>query len=560
MSKKQNIDAIDDWDYNSTVTYGGKHSRVLASPVAMSVTGGMMKKSLGFSVGGAKDADNFYENLKNDYLPKIDSITYEGVFYDHYFKSQSSDECKNLFCPTYTTAVDKNPFTDKREYWLSVGLDSNIKNINRKKLNIVVVLDISGSMGSPFNQYYYDPKTKRKMQNSDIKTSKMKIANESIVNMIDHLKDDDKLGVVLFDNSAYAAKPLRSIKTTDIKAIKEHILDLKQRGGTNWSEGYRGGIKLFDTIQSDLKDPTIYENRIIFITDAMPNRGELSQDGLFTISKNASQRGIFTTFIGVGVDFNNELVEAISKTKGANYYSIHSSDEFKKRLDKEFDYMVTPLVFDLKLNLLGGAFKIDRVYGSPNSDKATGEVMYVNTLFPTPTNDDGSRGGVVLLKVKKIAPSSDLNLIVSYKDRSGKSYQSSKKVTFVKDGYEDRSIQKAITLSRYVDLMKNYLLDMRRGCNDKVQSPYPTIRQKCMLYPPSRPEFAYIKTWESRSCPFIVSSGYKKILGEFRGYFNSQIREIDDDELKKELDAIDLILSKTSQIKGTKIDDWKNFR
>ena len=154
MSKKQNIDAIDDWDYNSTVTYGGKHSRVLASPVAMSATGGMMKKSLGFSVGGAKDADNFYENLKNDYLPKIDSITYEGVFYDHYFKSQNSDECKDLFCPTYTTAVDENPFGESTEYWLSVGLDSNIKNINRKKLNIVVVLDISGSMGSPFDQYY----------------------------------------------------------------------------------------------------------------------------------------------------------------------------------------------------------------------------------------------------------------------------------------------------------------------------------------------------------------------------------------------------------------------
>jgi Ca-activated chloride channel family protein len=556
MSKKQNSNLIDDWDYNSTITYGGKNSRVVASPVLMSTPGVMMKKSLGFSVGGAKDADNFYENLKNDYLPKIDSITYEGVFYDHYFKSQNSNECKDLFCPTYTTAIDKNPFSENREYWLSVGLDSNIKNIKRKKLNIVVVLDISGSMGSPFNRYYYDNKSGSKKENIDTKTSKMKIANESIVNMIDHLKDEDKLGVVLFDNSAYVAKPLRSIKTTDIKAIKKHILDLKQRGGTNWSEGYRGGIKLFESIDDSLKDPTIYENRIIFITDAMPNRGELNQNGLFSIAKDASQKGIFTTFIGVGVDFNNELVEAISKTKGANYYSIHSSDEFKKRLDEEFDYMVTPLVFDLKLNLTGGAFKIDRVYGSPDSNKATGEVMYVNTLFPTPTNDDGSRGGVVLLKLKKVAPSSNLDLIVTYKDRSGKSYQNSKKVTFIKDGYEDRSIQKAILLSRYVDLMKNYLLDMRRGCNDKIQSPYPTIKQKCMLLPSSRPEFAYIKTWERKSCPFIVSSGYKKILENFRAYFDKQMRSIGDESLKKELDAIDKILSKRSQDDGRKVDDW----
>ena len=27
---------------------------------------------------------------------------------------------------------------------------------------------------------------------------------------------------------------------------------------------------------------------------------------------------------GVGVDFNTELVESITKTKGANYYSLHT--------------------------------------------------------------------------------------------------------------------------------------------------------------------------------------------------------------------------------------------
>jgi hypothetical protein len=52
--------------------------------------------------------------------------------------------------------------------------------------------------------------------------------------------------------------------------------------------------------------------------------------------------------------------------------------------------MVTPLVFDLKLKLKSSGYKIKAVYGSPDSNKATGEVMYVNTLFPTPSNDDGS--------------------------------------------------------------------------------------------------------------------------------------------------------------------------
>lgn len=40
----------------------------------------------------------------------------------------------------------------------TVGLDSGIQasDFKRKKLNVVLVLDVSGSMGSPFDEYYYD--------------------------------------------------------------------------------------------------------------------------------------------------------------------------------------------------------------------------------------------------------------------------------------------------------------------------------------------------------------------------------------------------------------------
>lgn len=42
-----------------------------------------------------------------------------------------------------------------------VGLDSGIQDFKRKKLNLVLLLDVSGSMSSPFNAYYYDQFGKR---------------------------------------------------------------------------------------------------------------------------------------------------------------------------------------------------------------------------------------------------------------------------------------------------------------------------------------------------------------------------------------------------------------
>ena len=336
------------------------------------------KGNIGLSVGGAKDINNFLSNIKHRYIPKMDSLTYEGIFYQHFFDTGIKQECKTLFCPSYSRAIKKDIYTDEKYYYLSVGLNSGIKesDFKRKKLNLVIVLDISGSMGATFNRYYYDAHTN--VPQIDDNKSKMQIASESLVGMMDHLKDDDRFGVVLFDSTVNPVKPLRKVKNTDMGAIEKHILDLHEKGGTNWSAGYREAIHYFDGI----KPEEGVENRIIFITDAMPNSGELRKDRLFGMVKSASKKGINTTFIGVGVDFNTNLVHYVSKVRGANYYSVHSSSEFKKRMDKEFEFMVTPLVYDLELKVTSGGYKIDAVYGSPDANLTTGSIMKVNTLFP----------------------------------------------------------------------------------------------------------------------------------------------------------------------------------
>jgi len=539
----------DDWDYNATIPVMEykKAGMSMPSTVSMEMPSPrvMQMKTLGFSVGGAKDADNFYENIKKGYLPKINSITYEGVFYDHYFDIKKQ-KCNELFCPSYESAVRKNPYSDKKEYFVSVGLNSNLdmSRFKRPPLNLVVVLDISGSMGSAFNKYYYDKGVKKE---SDQSKTKMQIANEVLASMIDHLKAEDSLAIVLFDNNAYLAKPARKIKYTDTKAIKKHILELKPRGGTNWSAGYKKGLEIFDSLEKDKSR----ENRIIFITDAMPNQGELRKDRLFGMVKDASQDKIYTSFIGVGVDFNNNLVEYISKTKGANYFSVHSAKEFKKRLDSEFDYLVTPLVFDLSLKLSSNDFVIDKVYGAPKANLHTGEVLKVDTLFPSSSSDEGVKGGVILVKLKKIGSGDEFSLKVNYKDRDGKSFSSYKSGRFESGNYfEGSGIKKAVMLSDFVTLMKNFLVDNRKNCNDKVAfPPYQILKQKCMIYPPLPPQ--NISTWERRSCKLKVSEGYKKLFSLFYKNF--------DKSLKKESEILRILIGKgKTESKHTILDDW-NF-
>jgi len=505
----------DDWAYDGNSigdSMGpiGTYNKMVSSYAPMA-------ESIGFSVGGAKDIANFRENIELGFMPLETDITFEGLFYDYYFDT-GNQECEKLFCPSYTYSISTNPLTKENEEYISVGLNSGITDFKRKKLNLVIVLDISGSMGSPFNKYYYDGNE----EDEDMRT-KMELAKESVIALLDHLNEDDRFGMVLFESEAHLAKPLSKVSAKNMDTLKRHIREISDRGGTHMSAGMRLGTELFDELKD--ADQTEYENRIIFLTDAMPNIGDTSEEGLLRMAEKNAENKIYTTFIGLGVDFNTALVESITKTRGSNYYSVHSGKEFMQRMDEEFEFMVTPLVFNLNLHLEAQGYDIERVYGSPEANKATGEIMKVNTLFPSATKEGETRGGLVLLKLKKLSEDASLTVTVDYEDREGKKEQVTEKVslpTKQPDYYDNTGIRKGILLSRYGELMKNWIRDDRQ---EETNDDWINIEEH------GRP----LGDWERQSQPLHVSEKYKEKFEEFKRYFEQEMDAIGDKELEQEL-------------------------
>jgi Ca-activated chloride channel family protein len=488
--------------------------------------------SIGFSAGGAKDISSFRENIKQDYLPLPSDVTYEGLFYDYYFDTGAAKECNKLFCPSYSYAVSKDPFSLQPQYYLSVGLNSGITDFQRKKLNLVVVLDFSGSMGSPFDEYYYDRfgnKVEQKGDESSMSKTKMQIADESVVALLSHLKPEDRFGLVIFSDDAFLVDPLTSVADKDLDRLKSRILKIQETYGTNMEAGMEEGTALFDRfLQADKSE---YENRIIFLTDAMPNIGETGDLPLYRMLEDNADQGIYTTFIGIGVDFNTELVESITKIKGANYYSVHSAGEFKKRMDDEFDFMVTPLVFDLRLKLDAPGYEIEKVYGSPEADQATGELMKVNTLFPSKAEEGQVKGGVILVKLKKLSNVGNMRLAVSYQDRNGVRDSDQAEVDMAEtnaDFYQNGGIRKAVLLSRYADLLKNWMIDERNAA-DKGWKIVPSVTLANGIVIPIE-----LGEWERQSLSLAVSEPYPELFGRFRDYFQMESQAIGDSTLEQE--------------------------
>lgn len=499
------------------------------------------RENIGFSAGGAKDVNNFRQNIKSGYLPLLTDITYEGLFYDYYFDTGASKPCEKLFCPSYSYAISQDPFSKQDEYYLSVGLNSGIKesDFQRKKLNLVVVLDISGSMGSSFDSYYYDQfgnQQSNKDSGEDSRKKKLKVAAESVVGLLDNLRPGDRFGMVLFDDEAYLAKPLGLVEDTDMASIKDHILELDERVGTNMPAGIKMGTELFNEYLDSNKDE--YENRIIFLTDAQPNIGDTSEGGLFAQAKNNADKGIYSTFIGIGVDFNTQLIEIMTKIKGANYYSVHSSSDFKKRLVDEFAFMVTPLVFDLSLKLDAIGYEIEKVYGSPEADEATGEIMKVNTLFPSKSEEGQTRGGLVLLKLKKTSPAAELKLTASYKDRNGKADSDQEIVVLPeqKEVFPNSGIRKGVLLARYANVIKDWIADERSSADSdyrvSVEDGITVLREKDST----------LGQWERQSSPLKVSQHYGDVFRAFKDYFVVESQAIGDKDLDQEVEVMNSLI------------------
>ncbi len=243
------------------------------------------------------------------------------------------------------------------------------------------------------------------------------------------------------------------------------------------------------------------------------------------------ERGIYTTFIGIGVDFNSELVEGITKIKGANYYSVHSAEEFRQRMDDEFDFMVTPLVFDLRLNLDAPGYEIEKVYGSPEADLATGDLMRVNTLFPSRAEEGEVRGGVILVKLNKLSDQGGIRLSASYEERDGRHDSDEAEVVLEEsnsDFYQNNGVRKAVLLSRYADLLKNWMIDERRAAG-KGGRIVPSVTLTGGIVIPVE-----LGEWERQSLPLNVSGPYPELFGRFRDYFQAEAQAIGDETLSQE--------------------------
>ena len=493
------------------------------------VGGGDSAEQVGVSVGGAQDASAFRSNVHEGHVPQPTDMTYEGLFHDYYFDTGSSS-CEARFCPSYSAAVTRDPVANTTERFVTVGLNSGLteSDLERDALNLVVVVDTSGSMDESFSEYYYDGGERREVEENG---RKIEAARESVVTMLGHLDGEDRVAVVGYDDRARVVQDLTRVDEAERAELRATVRELSAGGGTNLDSG-------IDTARDLLSETSgERETRVVYVTDAMPNLGETGASALEERLQDHANDEIYTSFVGVGVDFNTRLTETLATIKGANYYSVHSPAQFEERMDEGFSYMVTPLAFNLSLSVQSEGYEIEQVYGSPQADRASGRLMEVKTLFPSRRENNRTEGGVVLLAVERESPDARLAFQASY-ENPGEGDRTVTRTVGELDReapyYGTTGVRKAVVLSEYATLMQNWAAHER---TDDGEAPAVTepIEHR-----------TYDSQWEQSSVPLQVTAPYDERIGRFLPYYRSHMDALGAERMERDLEILRTLADRVS--------------
>lgn len=305
---------------------------------------------------------------------------------------------------------------ERGETFLRVALiGQKVALKKRLPMNVVVVIDRSGSMGGQ----------------SPAGTQKMYDAREAAKFLISQLQAGDKAAIVSFDNGAEVLSKAQDITPQSIVAISRKIDTLSPRGGTDMVSGLKTGLAQARAL---LRRDQV--NRIILISDGHPNTTE----GLNQLARKAAKKGVTVTTMGVGTDYNEDLMSTIADAGQGNYYFIKDSAKMAKIFEQELKTMIAVVAREavIKIKLKNGV-KVEEVYGYEASIGRTEAAIPVGDIL-------GGRYNEVLTRLSFPAQKGQtelVNVTLAYHDalaNKGRKLTEIVKAEFVSDA-------KAVTAS-----------------------------------------------------------------------------------------------------------------
>ena len=238
-------------------------------------------------------------------IPAIAAGAHQGVTIDG-----------KLNCPTISTLGGRA--------YLHITIEApSIASSKRRPMNLAVVLDRSGSMGDQ---------------------AKMEYARKALNSLIDQLREGDIFSLVIYDDVVEVLHRAQRVGNTErLKGLVERV---SPRGSTNLGGGMVEGFR-----QVERHARKEFVNRVILLSDGLANQGVTDPHELNRIARRYRGKSISLTTMGVGVDYNENLMVGLSESGGGSYYFIESPRTLASIMRKEFNLLSSVVAQNARIEL-----------------------------------------------------------------------------------------------------------------------------------------------------------------------------------------------------------------
>ena len=240
--------------------------------------------------------------------------------YDHWRTQQGIDKTAALSLQATASQQTLCPVAHDQAYYIHLNVTPNANlPVARLPLNLCLVIDRSTSM-------------------QGVRLQRIK---EAINNIIDNLRAEDLLSLVVFSDRADTL--LEGERNIDQVRAKSIVSTIQAGGGTEILPGIKAGLTLLKQKQSS---DSI--NHLILLTDGQTYGDE---EECLAHAKWAGTHLIQFSTIGIGSDWNEDLLDQMANLSGGASIYIDSPDKIKNVFRETLHNLETVVIRDVKIKL-----------------------------------------------------------------------------------------------------------------------------------------------------------------------------------------------------------------
>ncbi len=206
---------------------------------------------------------------------------------------------------------------------LKVGLNGlRQSGAHRAPLNLALVIDRSGSMSG----------------------DKIRQARNAAHQAVDRLTSDDVVSLVVYGTEAVTFWP--ASRVGDGSGLHRAIDRIETSGNTNlWGGAQSSAAELRKRLRGD------FVHRVILLSDGLANRGPSSAVELAGLGAELRAEGIAVSTVGLGLDYNEDLMAALARRSDGNTYFVENSRDPPGVFAEEFGDAMNVVARELVLEV-----------------------------------------------------------------------------------------------------------------------------------------------------------------------------------------------------------------